>query len=104
MLRPYVVGEIERLLGEGVLSRREIARQVGASRAIVDRIANGSRAGVGVAPEAHSGSDSAELLPNYSRCPGCGMRVVLPCVYCRAVAYVGRCRPGLAVGSERRAA
>lgn len=95
---PYpVVSEIEDLLGEGRLSRRAIARQVGVSRWAVDAVATGVRRS-GVADGDPDGGQ-----PVYLRCPGCGMRVELPCVYCRTVAYVSRGRLSVAPRARRAA-
>lgn len=80
MLAPTVVGEIERLLGEGQLSQRAIARRLGVSRGIVQLIAHGRR---------RLRREPAEPAPvsygtkrGWERCPECGARVQMPCLLC----------------------
>ena len=83
MLALEQVLEVKRLLDEGRLSRRSIARAVSVSRGSVNAIANGERGLFGAPPveELVVRSTIAE------RCPGCGGRVFMPCVYCEAVAH-----------------
>lgn len=69
--------EIRRLLNEKRLSQRQIALQLGVSRETVRRIARGLDSGPG-----RSAPDGAARWPK--RCPGCGLKVVLPCCRCRA--------------------
>ena len=81
MLAPAIVAEIRRLLGEGRLSQRAIARHLGVSRGIVHAIANGKRR-ERVAP----GRLPPRLLVDegpWERCPGCGGIVQMPCLLCR---------------------
>ena len=85
MLRHATVMEIKRLLDEGELSQRKIARQVGVSRATVGDIASGKRALFG---RDDSTAGDEECLPQeFARCPSCGARVLLPCVACAARHY-----------------
>ncbi len=95
MLTIEQVGEVKRLLDEGRLSRRGIARAVGVSRGTVDKIANGKRGLVGTPPA----EGLLERSAIAQRCPGCGGRVFMPCVYCEAVAH-----RGAVAGVESRAA
>lgn len=81
MLGPAIVSEIRRLLGEGRLSQRAIARRMGVSRGMVHAIAHGKR---------HNRTPRGDVLPGlllseapWERCPGCGGRVQMPCVLCR---------------------
>ncbi len=83
MLSLYLVEEICRLLEEGDLSQRKIAKKLGVSRGTVSALATGRRGAYGREPK----DDAPETLGPPERCPGCGMLVVLPCVYCRAVEY-----------------
>ena len=74
------VDRVERLLDEGELSQRAIARETGVSRGSVHRIKTGKR--VLCRANGHA------LLPGPSgplgRCPGCGGMVQQPCITCRA--------------------
>lgn len=80
MLRRATVLEVRRLLDEGRLSQRKIALRVGVSRATVGAIASGKRALHG----SDDPVDDDEPPRDYVRCPGCGARVLLPCVSCAA--------------------
>ncbi len=84
MLALTIVQEIDRLLGEGHLSRRKIAQQLGVSRATVCAIANGQRAIYGKQPEPDE--PDRETLPP-ERCPKCGYLVQMPCLVCRTREY-----------------
>jgi len=81
MIRTSVVNEIRRLLGEGRLSQRSIARQLGVSRGTVNGIALGRRP----EPSARGGGDDPFEFPTgpLERCPGCGGMVFMPCLACR---------------------
>lgn len=81
MLTLSKVQEIRRLLDEGQLSQRKIAAKLGVSRGTVGALASGKRAVYGREP-----NEQAQDRPP-ERCGGCGQRVVMPCVYCRAVDY-----------------
>lgn len=73
------VREVERLLAEGQLSQRKIARVVGVSRGVIGLIARGERPDYSARQQ-----DQAELVPlgPIERCPGCGGRVYVPCRLC----------------------
>lgn len=88
MLAVHVVLEVKRLLDEGQLSRRSIAKKLGVGRATVQAIANGKRGLHGREPTGDRLHPDAQMPP--SRCPGCGKLVVLPCLYCRVQAYAMR--------------
>lgn len=81
MIAPYLVDEVKRLLNEGSLSQREIARKTGVSRGTVNAIALGKR------PEPRRLRTAADefLAPAGPprRCPGCGGLVRMPCLLCR---------------------
>ncbi len=86
MLADSVVSEIHRLLSEGRLSRRAIARQIGVSRGSVNLIANGQR-------EAREGQPDERRRQKRGlarRCRQCGGLVYLPCLLCRARTYQRR--------------
>lgn len=90
MLHPAKVAEIHRLIAEGELSQRQIARATGVSRASVGLIKRGKR------PD-RSHRESTEPfrpLPADVRCPGCGgLLTVLPCILCRDRAAQSETRP-----------
>ncbi|MEM6797965.1 MAG: helix-turn-helix domain-containing protein [Planctomycetota bacterium] len=94
MLALSVVKEICRLLEEENLSQRKIAKKLGVSRGTVSALATGRRGVHGREPN----EEADEPVGPPARCGSCGMLVVMPCVYCRAVEYRDR------LNSERRAA
>ncbi len=75
------VKEIERLLAEGRLSQRKIAKALGVSRGVVDAIASGKRPDY-EARRQHRADDGEPQGP-IERCPTCGARVYMPCRLCR---------------------
>jgi transcriptional regulator with XRE-family HTH domain len=79
MIAPALVAEVKRLLAEGKLSQRKIARQTGVSRGSVALIAQGKR------PDYPPRRDEEELFPvgPPARCPTCGAMVYPPCRLCR---------------------
>lgn len=78
-----VVREIRRLLDEGDLSQRAIARRVGVSRGLVARVAAGQRSLVDRGAPSYPELFGPEAgLP--VRCPGCGGMVYEPCRLCEA--------------------
>jgi hypothetical protein len=83
MLALEQVLEVKRLLDEGRLSQRSIARLTGVGRSSVSAIANGERGLVGPTPV----GDLVVRSSIAQRCPGCGGRVFMPCVYCEAIAH-----------------
>jgi hypothetical protein len=78
MIAMELVEEITRLLAEGRLSQRSIARLTGVSRGTIGAIASGKRPAPREKPE-------EEEMPTGppQRCPGCGGYVYLPCRLCR---------------------
>lgn len=82
MIAMATVGEIKRLLEEGQLSQREIARRLGVSRGTVNGIALGRRADPSQRPR---NPEIEFLTPDgpLTRCPGCGGLVLMPCLACR---------------------
>lgn len=80
MIARELVEQIKRLLTEGHLSQRAIARLTGVSRGSVNAIAHGKRND----PRSRR---HEELLPHApsgppQRCPTCGGLVYMPCVLC----------------------
>ncbi len=80
MLDPSVVEEVRRLLAEGKLSQRKIAKHIGISRATVGAIASGKRPDY--KPRPPSDDDLFRPTGPPRRCPGCGGMVHLPCRLC----------------------
>jgi hypothetical protein len=74
---------IERLLGVGLLSYPEIAREVGVSKNTICAIATGRRAAIALArPRLNVGET---FMPQPIRCSACGGRLtVVPCRACQA--------------------
>lgn len=81
MLALARVKEVERLLAEGNLSQRKIARLLRVSRATVSAIATGRRPDY----EAQLAARASEFEPlgPIERCPCCGGMVYSPCRLCR---------------------
>jgi len=77
-----LVDEIERLLHEGSLSQRKIARRVGVSRGTVNAIARGQRPDYRALRRERVDEFAAPSGP-VTRCPTCGARVQMPCLACR---------------------
>ena len=79
MLNPAIVQEVYRLLEEGKLSHRRIAKATGISRTSVGAIANGRRPDYAQPP--------SEEFPLFTgpalRCSGCGGMVYMPCQLCQ---------------------
>jgi len=82
MIAPAVVDEIRRLLGEGRLSQRKIAREVGVSRGTVHAIARGKRPDRPARPLRRVG-EVIEPTGPVRRCPECGAKVFTPCLACQ---------------------
>ena len=78
--------EIRRLVDEGKLSRRQIAKNLHVSRATVAAIAGGRRGLHGRDP-ATAYPTTHLRRPLAVRCPHCGGLVYLPCLLCAARAF-----------------
>lgn len=87
MIPPGVVAEVERLLAEGRLSQRQIARRTGISRGSVSAIASGRRR-TRVDRTGRPPGGYARGKP--VRCPGCGALVQMPCLACWLQERFGR--------------
>lgn len=81
MIAPGIVEEIKRLLAEGKLSQRKIAKVTGISRATIGAIASGKRPDY--QPRSRDEDDYFRPTGPAVRCPGCGGKVYLPCRLCR---------------------
>jgi transcriptional regulator with XRE-family HTH domain len=82
VIAPDLIAEIQRLLAEGKLSQRKIAKLTGVSRGTVGAVANGKRH----VHEREVDCWEAGLEPQPGpprHCPGCGGLVYLPCRLCR---------------------
>lgn len=86
MLPFPLVQEICRLLDEDELSQRKIAQKLGVSRGTVGALATGRRGLHG------RGDAEMDHACTTKRCGTCGMLVIMPCVYCRAMDYRRRMR------------
>ncbi len=77
--------EVQRLLGEGQLSQRKIAKVVGVSRATVGAIARGKHTDREARQLQREQEREDAYLPSgpLERCPGCGSMVYMPCLLCR---------------------
>jgi transcriptional regulator with XRE-family HTH domain len=82
MLAQHLVEQIERLLAEGKLSHRKIARITGVSGGTIGTIASGKRR---IRPRTVEFWEDELLVPDtpLQRCPGCGGMVYMPCRVCR---------------------
>lgn len=90
MIALQKVLDVRRLLDEGRLSRRAIARETGVSRGTVNAIANGERGLFGATPaDATDGKRLPERSSVAQRCPGCGALVYPPCVLCQTLRHPG---------------
>jgi len=81
MIPPSVVEQIKRLLAEGHLSQRKIAKMTGVSRGTVGAIASGKRRDLSTSRARREDELEAPSGPP-RRCPQCGARVYLPCRLC----------------------
>lgn len=81
MIALMKVKEVQRLLAEGKMSQRSIAKATGISRASVGAIASGKR------PDYEARvlmqEDKDEPSGPLARCPECGGMVYTPCRLCR---------------------
>jgi hypothetical protein len=82
MIEPQLVEQVERLLAEGKLSYRKIARFTGVSRGTIGAIASGRRR---IQPRRMFFWEDEPMVPDVppQRCPDCGGMVYLPCRLCR---------------------
>ena len=79
MIGPAVIEEIERLLAEGDLSQRQIAKVMKVSRGTVGAVAVGKRRPYYPRPEDPDEQSTGPVR----RCPGCGGMATMPCRACR---------------------
>ena len=74
--------EIRRMLSEGRLSQRRIAKLTGVSRTTVDAIATAATRDHEQQREARQDAEHQRKGPA-RRCGGCGGLVYMPCILCR---------------------
>lgn len=86
MIEPATIEEIQRLLGQGDVSQREIARRIGVSRGTVAAVARGEYPRT--RPKTQIEDDTPSGPPQ--RCPGCGGNVYMPCRLCRVRAALAK--------------
>lgn len=78
MIAPLRIAEVCRLLAEGRLSQRAIAKMTGVSRGTIIAVATGRRRERAPRPD----DDSLEPQGPPRRCPRCGGLVYMPCRAC----------------------
>ena len=83
MIAPKVVDEVRRLLAEGKLGQRKIAKRMRISRGTVGAIATGRRPDCESPGKTRPRDGSPEVAGPPRRCPGCGGTVYMPCRVCR---------------------
>ena len=81
MIDAALVEEVRRMLREGCLSQREIAKRLGVSRGTVNAIAGGRRRDCAPRPM-HEEDDFIPPTGLPRRCPGCGGLAQMPCLAC----------------------
>ncbi len=79
MIGTTVIEEIQRLLAEGDLSQRKIAKVMKVSRGTVAAVASGKRRPYYPRPE----DPDEQFTGPVRRCPGCGGMATMPCRVCR---------------------
>ena len=79
MIGPAAIEEIQRLLAEGDLSQRKIAKLMKVSRGTVAAVASGKRRPYYPRPE----DSDEQFMGPVRRCPGCGGMATMPCRACR---------------------
>jgi len=84
MIPPKTIAEIERMLAEDQLSQRGIARRFGVSRGKVNEIALGRRPDYEALAEEDRLREALVPKKPHRRCPECRVKVLMPCVACRA--------------------
>ncbi len=89
MISRALAQETQRLLAEGTMSQRKIAKRVGLSRSTVASIASGQW----MAKQQRRVTKTEPFVQPSGpirRCPGCGGRVYMPCHLCRVRTYMAR--------------
>lgn len=83
MIAADLIAEVRRLLDEGRLSQRDIAKMTGVSRGTVNAIASGKRRDIS-SQTRHNAADCGFKPPEGMpvRCRGCGALTQMPCLAC----------------------
>jgi hypothetical protein len=97
MIPTWKVQAVQRLLAEGHMTQRQIAKRLQVWRGIVAGIAQGTRP-QGNQPARFAAPDALSWHGPPERCPGCGGLVIMPCLACRTRAQQAR-RPQHAAGA-----
>jgi hypothetical protein len=82
MIAPELVQRVERLLAEGRLSQRNIAKLTGVSRGSVGAIAAGRRPDYEALRRRRQEQEPPKRTGPPQRCPDCGAMVLMPCLAC----------------------
>ena len=82
MIAAALVEEVRRMLREGRLSQREIAKRLGVSRGTVNAIALGRRRDGSALCRGQEEDDFTPPTGLPKRCPGCGGLAQMPCLAC----------------------
>jgi len=82
MIATALVEEVRRMLREGRVSQRKIARRLGVSRGTVNAIACGRRRDRSARRRGHEEDDFTPPTGLPRRCPGCGGLAQMPCLAC----------------------
>jgi transcriptional regulator with XRE-family HTH domain len=81
MITQARVDEVRRLLATGKYSQREVSKMTEVSRGTVNKIAQGKRSDQVPARKAE---ERGLFEGPIERCPECGGRVYMPCLFCQA--------------------
>ena len=84
MIENNVIRQIQELLSDGSISQREIGRRLGISNTTVSRVFQAKRKTYREPSENVIEEPEGPVV----RCPTCGGRTQMPCVYCRVVELV----------------
>ena len=82
MIATALVEEVRRMLREGRISQRKIARRLGVSRGTVNAIARGRRRDDSAGGRGREEADFTPPTGLPRRCPGCGGLAQMPCLAC----------------------
>ena len=83
MIAPPIIDCIQKLLAEGKLSQRKIAKKVGVSRGTVASVAGGRRPDYEQLRRRRRQEQEPLPLGPLARCPECGGMVYMPCRLCQ---------------------
>ncbi len=98
MIATAVIDEIRKLLAEGRMSQRRIAKKMGVSRGAVAGVANGQRPDYDELRRRREENQEPIPLGPLARCSTCGGMVYLPCRLCQIREQLARLPQRLANG------